>query len=125
MKWVTVMAVLVGTGFATGAGAGLVVSYDCVALTGKTGTIDTVCALFGQRLALAHSGAPVSRAPDAGIVLAVDTASPRSFVARIDIRGQPVGALRGIARHDADLDEAALAEFLDDLLQSSGGEISR
>ena len=117
VQWVKVMGVVAGMGLAGPAGAAGTVTFDCVALSAKSGDAEPVCALFGQRLAAAFPSRPVARAPDADVVLVVDRATARSFMARLDWRGQPPGALRGVARQDADLDDAARSDLIDSLLR--------
>lgn len=117
MRWVVRMVLVAGMGLASGAGAGGSVTFDCVALSLKSGDPETVCALFGQRLAAALPGQQVRRAPDAEIVLVIDRAAARNFMVRVDRRGQPPGTFRGIARFDADLDDGARSDLIDQLLQ--------
>lgn len=113
-----VMILVAGMGFVPRAGMAGAVTFDCVALTAKSGDAEPICALFGQRLAAAFPGRSVTRATDADadVVLAVDRAAARSFMARLDWRGRPPGEMRGIARQDADLDDAARSELIDSLL---------
>ena len=119
VKWMTAMVLVAGMGFVPPVGMAGPVTFDCVALTVKSGDVETVCALFGQRLAAAFPALQVTRAPDADVVLAIDRATARSFMARLDWRGQPPGELRGVARQDADLDDAARSELIDSLLHLS------
>ncbi|MDR7123685.1 hypothetical protein [Pseudotabrizicola sp. 4114] len=119
VKWVAVMVLVAGIGVAPRAGVAGPLTFDCVGLGAKSGDAEAVCALFGQRLAAAFPGRLVTRAPAADVVLAIDRATARSFMARLDWRGQPPGEMRGIARQDADLDDAARSELIDSLMHLS------
>lgn len=83
---------------------------------------DRICALLADRLARAYPGRTVRLADgDDPATLRLDlmTAAPRRLEARLHWAGADPGPARGTAIADADLDETAMAAFLDALIAAT------
>ena len=97
-------------------------TVTCRAEGAKTRTPAGLCPMFMDRLAQAYPGRAVvlSSAASAAVTLVVTDAAQGRFMARID-QGPATGPVRGMARKDAPLNDAALARFLDGLIAETSG----
>jgi hypothetical protein len=113
-----VMCVVLG-GEAT-AEAGNRLTFDCVLNSDKAGEIGTICAVFSDRLAAAFPGRTVHRSDEAEVLLVVEAASPKTFVAHIAWRGHGKGPALGVAIKGGALGDRQRADLIDSLLKASG-----